>query len=94
MAYHQTFVKEIYEKKMVADCHTVAPHRGNWPMVHEKPGRWSRKAGGRYLQCSFCIQLSAHEKAVTGRRWSLFTVVAKARFDCTSMHLHPTACNW
>ena len=52
----------------------------NRPMVHEKPSRWSRKAGGRYLQCSFCMKLSVHEKAVFGSKWPLFTVVAEARF--------------
>ena len=35
----------------------------------------------------FCMKLSVHEKAVVGSRWSLFTVVAKARFYCTCQHI-------
>ena len=70
------------QKKAVSDRHMVALRRENGPTVHEKPGRWSRKAGGRYSQCSFCVKLSVHEKAVVGSRWSLFAVVAEARFYC------------
>ena len=83
MAYRQTFAREIYEKKMVADCHTVAPRRKNRPMVHEEPGRWPRKAGGRSSQCSFCVKLSVHENAVVGSRWALkpgFTVYSGVRY--------------
>ena len=74
---------KCHAKKTVAELLTVALRRENWLMVHDKPGRWSPKAGGRYWQCSFCMKLSVHEKVVVGSRWSLFTVVAKARFYCT-----------
>ena len=30
------------------------------------------------------MKLSVHEKAVVGSRWSLFAVVAKARFYCVA----------
>ena len=39
-----------------------------------KVGRWSRKAGGRCIRCSSCVDLFVHGKTV---RWSLkpvFTV--------------------
>ena len=80
LACRQTFVVELPKKQAVSDRHTVALRRENRVMVHEKPGRWSRKAGGRYSQCSVCMKLSVHEKAVVGSRWSLFAVVAEARF--------------
>ena len=78
------FVGDHRIKRTGADRHTVALRRENRSMVHEKPGRWSRKAGGRYSQCSFCTKLSVHEKwslEAGGRysRWSLkpgFTVDA------------------
>ena len=55
-------------KKTAAELLTVALRRENWLMVHDKPGRWSHKAGGRYSQCSFCMKLSVHEKVVVGSR--------------------------
>ena len=52
--------------------------QGKGVVVHEKPGRWSCKAAGRYSQRSFCMKPSVHEKPVVGSRWSLkpgFTVL-------------------
>ena len=67
LACRQTFVGELH-KMAVQDRHTVALRSENRPMVRERPGRWSRKAGGRYSQCSFCMELSVHEKAIVGSR--------------------------
>ena len=53
------FVGDHRMKRTGADRHTVALRRENWSIVHENPGRWSHKAGGRYSQCSFCMKLSA-----------------------------------
>ena len=72
------FFGKRHVKKTVAELLTVALRRENWLMVRDNPGRWSRKAGGRYSQCSFCMKLSVHEKVVVGSRWSLkpgFTVL-------------------
>ena len=79
-------------KKTDADRHTAILRRDNRSMVHQKAGRRSHKAGGRYSQCSFCMKLSVREKAVAGSRWSLFTVVGTARFYWTKLgHTKPTA---
>ena len=67
---------------MDAACHTVDLLRKNRPLAHKKPGRWSRNAGGRRSQCSFCMKLFLHEKVVIGSGWSLFRVVAEAEFYC------------
>ena len=51
MACRQTFVREIYELEDdgCGLAHSRSgPIRGNRPMVHEEPGRWPCKAGGRY----------------------------------------------
>ena len=68
--------------RCAAHCAGATLSRENRPTVHEKPGRWSRKAGGRYSQCSFCMTLSVYKKAVVWSRWSLFALVAEARVYC------------
>ena len=65
------FCRGTSQKEGVSYRHTVALRTEIRPTEHEKPGRWSRKAGGRYSQCGFCMKLSVHEKAVNGSR-SLF----------------------
>ena len=50
-----------------------------------KVGRWSRKAGGRCIRCSFCTELFVHGKTVIRSRWSLKTEVAYTRFYCGRM---------
>ena len=94
-ACRQTFVGK-FTKKAILNHHTVALRRENRPTVREKAGRWSRKAGGRYSQCSFCMKLSVHEKAAVGTRWtSLFAVVAEARYYCTVYNQHTCrTCLW
>ena len=74
VACRQTFVGELHKEGGFGSAH------GRSTQVKQadgarKPGRWSRKAGGHYSQCSFCMKLSVHEKGVDGSRWSLFTVV-------------------
>ena len=89
LACRQTFVGEIHKKKSGFGLSNGRSTQGKQADGARKPGRWSRKAGGRYSQCSFCMKLSVHEKAVVGSRWSLFTVVAKARFYCIcNRHKH------
>ena len=40
-----------------------------------KVGRWSRKAGGRCIRCSFCIELSVHGKTVAEARCLLHQIL-------------------
>ena len=51
---------------------------GRWCVEFEtgKPGRWSRKAGGRYSQCSSCLKHSVQEKwsLTAGGRYSLWSL--------------------
>ena len=81
LACRQTFVVDLH-KNGGFNCYKVALRTENTPTVHEKHACWSRKACGRYSQCSFSIKLSVHEKAVVRSRWSLFAVVAHGRFYC------------
>ena len=89
LACRQTFVAnvgELHKKGGFGSSHGRSTAGSeNRPTVREKRGRWSRKAGGRYSQCSFWMKSSVHEKAVVGSRWSLFAVVAEARFYCTTL---------
>ena len=49
----------------------------------QKVGRWSRKAGGRCIQCSFCVEMSVHGNTVKSS-WSLKLEVAYTRLYCSS----------
>ena len=83
LACRQTFVGNFAKKGGFGSSHRRCT-QGKQADGARKPGRWSCKAGGRYSQCSFCMKLSVHENAVLGSRWSLFTVVAEARFSKNS----------
>ena len=49
----------------------VAVCRSNMALGSLKVGHWSRKAGGRCIRCSFCVELSVHGKTVVKSRWSV-----------------------
>ena len=49
----------------------VAVCRSNMALGTLKVDRWPRKAGGRCIQCSFCVELSVQGKTVVKSRWSL-----------------------
>ena len=84
LACRQTFVGELHKKGDLRSSHGRSKQGKQADGARKTRGRFSRKAGGRYSQCSFCMKLSVHKKVVVWSRWSLFAVVAEARFYCMS----------